>query len=102
MIAEGSSGSRIYVRILTEGTDTADWPLSRKFGCQNEMAYELLVLAQELGLEPLVFPGSRRFYSNVTSVLGFCHWCKVKSIFDRLRDEHNITLKMINMGGGAC
>ncbi|MGL5392179.1 MAG: type III PLP-dependent enzyme, partial [Shewanella sp.] len=52
MIAEEAPGSRVYVRILTEGTETADWPLSRKFGCQHEMAYELLVLAQQLGLEP--------------------------------------------------
>ena len=46
MIAEEAPGSRVYVRILTEGTDTADWPLSRKFGCHNVMAYDLLVLAQ--------------------------------------------------------
>lgn len=52
MIAEEAPGAKVYVRILTEGTETADWPLSRKFGCQNEMAYELLVLAKELGLKP--------------------------------------------------
>src|SRR5690606_3567292 len=32
-IAKEAPGSRVYVRILTEGTLTADWPLSRKFGC---------------------------------------------------------------------
>ncbi|MCA9787392.1 MAG: type III PLP-dependent enzyme, partial [Candidatus Cloacimonetes bacterium] len=37
-IARAAPGSRIYVRILTEGTQTADWPLSRKFGCQSDMA----------------------------------------------------------------
>lgn len=99
MIAEEAPGSRIYVRILTEGTDTADWPLSRKFGCQNEMAYELLVLAQELGLEPYGISfhvgSQQRDIGAWDSAIG-----KVKSIFDRLRDEHNITLKMINMGGG--
>ncbi|MCU8021383.1 type III PLP-dependent enzyme [Shewanella sp. SM78] len=99
MIAEEAPGSRIYVRILTEGTDTADWPLSRKFGCQNEMAYELLVLAQELGLEPFGISfhvgSQQRDIGAWDSAIG-----KVKSIFDRLRDEHNITLKMINMGGG--
>lgn len=99
MIAEEAPGSRVYVRILTEGTDTADWPLSRKFGCQNEMAYDLLVLAQELGLEPFGISfhvgSQQRDIGAWDSAIG-----KVKSIFDRLRDEHNITLKMINMGGG--
>uniref|UniRef100_Q0HZK7 ornithine decarboxylase n=1 Tax=Shewanella sp. (strain MR-7) TaxID=60481 RepID=Q0HZK7_SHESR len=99
MIAEEAPGSRIYVRILTEGTDTADWPLSRKFGCQNEMAYELLVLAKELGLEPFGISfhvgSQQRDIGAWDSAIG-----KVKSIFDRLRDEHNIVLKMINMGGG--
>ncbi|QYJ78494.1 type III PLP-dependent enzyme [Shewanella acanthi] len=99
MIAEEAPGSRIYVRILTEGTDTADWPLSRKFGCQNEMAYELLVLAKELGLEPYGISfhvgSQQRDIGAWDSAIG-----KVKFIFDRLRDEHDICLKMINMGGG--
>ena len=37
---------------LTEGTHTADWPLSRKFGCQTDMALDLMILARDLGLEP--------------------------------------------------
>ena len=32
--------------LLTEGVTTADWPLSRKFGCHPDMAYDLLVLAK--------------------------------------------------------
>ncbi|PNB68414.1 ornithine decarboxylase, partial [Pseudomonas sp. FW305-BF6] len=31
-IAKAAPGSKVYVRILTEGSTTADWPLSRKFG----------------------------------------------------------------------
>lgn len=38
-IAKAAPGSKVYVRILTEGTLTADWPLSRKFGCQTDMAW---------------------------------------------------------------
>lgn len=26
-----------------------DWPLSRKFGCHPDMAYDLLVMARDLG-----------------------------------------------------
>ncbi|MCE9679916.1 type III PLP-dependent enzyme [Shewanella sp. AS1] len=99
MLAEEAPGARIYVRILTEGTHTADWPLSRKFGCQNEMAYELLVLAKELGLEPYGISfhvgSQQRDIGAWDSAIG-----KVKVIFDRLQEEHDIKLKMINLGGG--
>lgn len=29
-----------------------DWPLSRKFECHPDMAYDLLVMARDLGLTP--------------------------------------------------
>lgn len=99
MLAEEAPGARVYVRILTEGTHTADWPLSRKFGCQNEMAYDLLVLAKALGLEPYGISfhvgSQQRDIGAWDSAIG-----KVKSIFDRLSEEHGIILKMINLGGG--
>jgi ornithine decarboxylase len=98
-IAELAPGSKIYVRILTEGSHTADWPLSRKFGCQIDMAVDLLILARELGLEPygLSFHvgSQQRDIGAWDAAIG-----KVKIIFDRLRDESNIELKMINLGGG--
>jgi hypothetical protein len=34
----------VYCRILV-GNDGAEWPLSRKFGCEVEMARDLMVLA---------------------------------------------------------
>jgi len=98
-IAELAPGSKVYVRILTEGSHTADWPLSRKFGCQIDMAVELLVLARELGLEAygLSFHvgSQQRDIGAWDAAIG-----KVKFIFDRLRDENDIELKMINLGGG--
>jgi len=98
-IAIAAPGSRIYVRILTEGTGTADWPLSRKFGCQMDMAMDLLILARELGLDPYgvsFHVGSQqRDIGAWDAAIG-----KVKNIFERLKDENNITLKMINLGGG--
>ena len=98
-IAELAPGAKVYIRILTEGSHTADWPLSRKFGCQIDMAVELLVLAKELGLEPhgLSFHvgSQQRDIGAWDAAIG-----KVKIIFDRLQDENGIQLKMINMGGG--
>ena len=98
-IAKAAPGSRVYVRILTEGTQTADWPLSRKFGCQSDMAMDLLIMARNLGLEPY---GVSFHVGSQQRDIGT--WdaaiAKVKVIFERLRDEDGIELKMINMGGG--
>jgi ornithine decarboxylase len=98
-IAEVAPGSKIYVRILTDGSQTAEWPLSRKFGCDTAMAIDLCVLAEKLGLEPYgvsFHPGSQQKEIDV--------WdgalAKVKYIFDWLKNEENIQLKMINLGGG--
>lgn len=98
-IAKYAPGSKVYIRILTEGSEGADWPLSRKFGCNPEMAIELAVLAKSLGLEPYgvsFHVGSQQRDIDV--------WdgaiAKVKVIFERLEAEHGISLKMINMGGG--
>jgi ornithine decarboxylase len=98
-IAKAAPGSRVYVRILSEGSGTADWPLSRKFGCQSDMAMDLLVLARDLGLEPYgvsFHVGSQQRDIGVwDAAIG-----KVKVIFERLKEEDNIELKMINLGGG--
>ena len=98
-IAKAAPGSKVYARILTEGSMTADWPLSRKFGCEADMAMDLLILARDLGLEPYgvsFHVGSQqREIGAWDAALG-----KVKVIFDRLREEDGIKLKMINMGGG--
>ncbi|MBB3102059.1 type III PLP-dependent enzyme [Azomonas macrocytogenes] len=98
-IAKAAPGSKIYVRILSEGSTTADWPLSRKFGCQPDMALDLLILARQLGLEPYgvsFHVGSQQRDIDVWDAV----IAKVKVIFERLREEDGIVLKMINMGGG--
>jgi len=98
-IAKAAPGSRVYVRILTEGTVTADWPLSRKFGCRPDMAMDLLVLAKELGLIPY---GISFHVGSQQRDIGA--WdaaiASVKVIFERLKEEDGIELQMINMGGG--
>lgn len=98
-IAKAAPGSRVYVRILTEGTLTADWPLSRKFGCQSDMAMDLIILAKDLGLIPYGISfhvgSQQREIGAWDAAIG-----KVKGIFDRLEQEDGIKLKMINLGGG--
>ncbi|MBR6079160.1 MAG: type III PLP-dependent enzyme [Treponema sp.] len=98
-IAENAPGSRVYVRILVEGSDSADWPLSKKFGCHPDMAYDLLVLARELGLNPW---GISFHVGSQQRDIG--SWndaiAKAKYLFSSLEEEEGIRLQMIDMGGG--
>lgn len=50
-IARHAPGANVTVRLLTDGTG-AEWPLSRKFGCDRAMACDLLLHARVLGLVP--------------------------------------------------
>ncbi|MDH0339087.1 type III PLP-dependent enzyme [Metapseudomonas otitidis] len=98
-IAKAAPGAKVYVRILTEGSTSADWPLSRKFGCNPDMALDLLILAKQLGLDPYgvsFHVGSQQRDIDVWDAA----IAKVKVIFERLKEEDGITLRMINMGGG--
>lgn len=97
-IALIAPGSKIFVRILAEGVLTADWPLSRKFGCQPDLALDLLMLAQKLGLDP--YGVSFHVGSQQRDISAWdAAIAKVRYLFDGLQEE-GITLKSINMGGG--
>src|SRR5258708_33866989 len=50
-IARVAPGSRVFCRILSDCVG-AEWPLSRKFGCEPAMAVDVLEHAMKLGLEP--------------------------------------------------
>ena len=91
-------GARVFCRILTDGSETADWPLSRKFGCHPDMAIDLMLLARDLGLKPC---GISFHVGSQQREIGA--WdsaiAKVRYITDYLQDE-GIKLSLINMGGG--
>lgn len=98
-IATHAPGSRIYVRILVENSSTADWPLSRKFGCHPDMAYDLLVLARDSGLTPY---GISFHVGSQQRDIG--QWddaiAKTTYLMTALEEEEGIRLQMINLGGG--
>ena len=48
-VARAAPGSRVICRIHCDGTG-AEWPLSRKFGCEPDYATDILELAHRLGL----------------------------------------------------
>ncbi len=96
-IAAAAPGSRVFCRIATSG-DGAEWPLSRKFGCEPTTAGELLRLAVQLGLEPCGISfhvGSQQRDPE--------QWdqavAAAAALFRELGDD-GITLTMLNIGGG--
>ncbi|UTD10371.1 type III PLP-dependent enzyme [Treponema sp. B152] len=97
-IAQFAPGSRVYVRILVENTTSADWPLSRKFGCHPDMAYDLCIQARDSGLIPY---GISFHVGSQQRDIG--QWndaiAKTKYLMDSLEEEE-IKLEMVNMGGG--
>jgi len=98
-IASCAPGSRVYVRIVMGDSSTADWPLSRKFGCHPDMAYSLLIMARSLGLTPY---GISFHVGSQQRDIG--QWdeaiAKTKYLFSALEKDENIRLTMINLGGG--
>jgi len=96
-IAEHAPGTRVYCRILTENGN-AGWPLSRKFGCDKEMALELLLKARDKGLVPygLSFHvGSQQPDPHQWSwAIDHAAW-----VFSALQ-EQGVALKVLNLGGG--
>jgi ornithine decarboxylase len=96
-LAESAPGAMVYCRVLMECAG-AEWPLSRKFGCEHAMAHRLLVRARELGLDP--YGISFHVGSQQTDLsqwdLALGH---VATLFADLRNE-GIELRMINLGGG--
>ena len=96
-IARAAPGARVFCRILTDGAG-AEWPLSRKFGCEPAMAVDVLLQAHRLGLKAhgMSFQvGSQQTLLEAwDTALG-----EAKAIFDRMQ-SHGVTLAMVNLGGG--
>ncbi|MBP0446755.1 type III PLP-dependent enzyme [Roseomonas sp. SSH11] len=96
-LARSAPGSRVYCRILV-GNDGAEWPLSRKFGCEVEMARELMVKAGEMGLDP--FGLSFHVGSQQTNTAAYAAAiAKVAMLFTDLK-EAGVNVRMVNLGGG--
>ena len=96
-VAAAAPGSKVFCRILTDGSG-AEWPLSRKFGCEPSMAVDVLLQARKLGLQPYGISfhvGSQQTRLGAwDTALG-----ESKAVFDALA-KHGIVLQMVNLGGG--
>ena len=96
-LVESAPGARVYCRVLTDGAG-AEWPLSRKFGCEAGMAEELLFQAASRGLE--AYGISFHVGSQQTDLAQFDRALEVTAgLFQRL-SARGVTLRMIDLGGG--
>ena len=96
-IAENAPGAQVYIRLIVE-TSEADWPLSRKFGCDGDMAIELLAAAKALGLDPVGFSFHVGSQTRVASM-----WAPILDEMAKIWDaakEAGFALSLLNIGGG--
>ncbi|WP_395667006.1 type III PLP-dependent enzyme [Methylocella sp.] len=96
-VARAAPGSKVFCRLLCDG-DGAEWPLSRKFGCDVELAPRVLEHAHRLGLvahglsfhvgsqqrNPAMWDGALKAASTIFKDLA----------------ERGVVLQMVNLGGG--
>ncbi|WP_419902963.1 type III PLP-dependent enzyme [Kiloniella sp.] len=96
-LAESAPGSHVFCRVLVNCAG-AEWPLSNKFGCSLEMAEQLMIEAQQLGLIPTGF--SFHVGSQQTQIH---QWGlalnQIKMLYSSLK-LRGIPLTHINLGGG--
>ena len=96
-LSEAAPGSKVFCRILTSGAG-ADWPLSRKFGCDVAMAKELLYAASKSG----VVPHGVSFHVG-SQQRDPAQWdfaiAEAARLFHEL-EAGGVQLTMLNIGGG--
>jgi ornithine decarboxylase len=96
-LAAHAPGSQIYCRLLMECTG-AEWPLSRKFGCELDMAKDLLIHSDRLGLQP--YGVSFHVGSQQLDVRQWDLAIATSAGLFRDLAAVGIELQMLNLGGG--
>lgn len=96
-IAAHAPGASVYIRLIVE-ISQADWPLTRKFGCDGDTAVRLLGYAKELGLNPVGFSFHVGSQTRRAEMWGPA-LDALAGIWHAARDAgHDLTL--LNIGGG--
>jgi ornithine decarboxylase len=96
-LAAHAPGARIYCRLLMACTG-AEWPLSRKFGCELDMAKDLLIRSDRLGLQP--YGVSFHVGSQQLDVRQWDLAIATSAGLFRDLAAVGIELQMLNLGGG--
>ena len=96
-IARAAPGARVFCRFLFDCAG-AEWPLSRKFGCDLTMAVDVLEHAHRLGLE--AHGVSFHVGSQQRRTQAWDQALKSAAAIFRACAERGIALAMVNLGGG--
>jgi ornithine decarboxylase len=96
-IARAAPGAKVFCRFLFDCAG-AEWPLSRKFGCDPDMAVDVLEHAHRLGLEPCGV--SFHVGSQQPRTQAWDGALKSAAAIFRTCAERGINLTMVNLGGG--
>ena len=96
-IARAAPGARVICRIHCDGTG-AEWPLSRKFGCESEFAADILERAHKQGL--VAHGLSFHVGSQQHNVEAWDRALASAAAVFRECGERGLTLTMVNLGGG--
>src|SRR6202521_5385314 len=96
-IARVAPGARVFCRILFSCAG-AEWPLSRKFGCDPEMAIDVLEHAHRLGLQ--AYGVSFHVGSQQPNPEAWDVALKATAQVFRTLSDRGIQLRMVNLGGG--
>lgn len=96
-LVRAAPSSSVSCRLLTSG-EGADWPLNAKFGCDPEMAVELLLLAAERGLDAAgvsFHVGSQQRDPSQWDIA----IRDAATVFEQTA-AHGLHLRVLNLGGG--
>ena len=96
-VARAAPGSRVICRIHCDGTG-AEWPLSRKFGCEPDYAVDILEHAHRLGL--VAHGISFHVGSQQHNVEAWDRALASAASVFKVCAERGINLAMVNLGGG--
>ena len=96
-VARAAPGSRVICRIHCDNAG-ADWPLSRKFGCEPAYAADILEFAHRQGL--VAHGISFHVGSQQNNVEAWDRALASTAAIFRTCAERGINLAMVNLGGG--
>lgn len=96
-LAVYARGATVMCRLQTTG-ENAGWPLSRKFGCDLEMAEELLLMTRNLGVKAIGV--SFHVGSQQTDPAQWMRPLREAAGLFRSLGREGIVLDTVNIGGG--
>ncbi|MFZ5691837.1 MAG: type III PLP-dependent enzyme [Pseudomonadota bacterium] len=96
-VARAAPGSKVFCRILCDGAG-AEWPLSRKFGCEPAMAADVLEHAHRQGL--VAYGISFHVGSQQRNQHAWDRALAQSAAVFKECGERGINLSMVNLGGG--